>query len=132
MRLAASLALGAAAVALGACGGGGGGGGSSMCAPSQSASMTISAIGVSPSAVCVLPSNGTVTFTNNDTVQHSIEFETSCSGVTGVSIDPSGGTKSVAFNAPQTCTFHDKDSPSNTAFQGRVAVATAMVTGPGY
>ncbi len=132
MRLAACLALGASAVALEACGGGGGGGGGGTCTPSQSASMTLSASGVSPKAVCVLPTNGTVAFTNNDTVQHSIEFETSCSGVTGVSVDPSGGTKSVAFTIVQTCTFHDKDSSSNAAFQGTIAVAAAMVTGAGY
>jgi len=131
MRLAGYLALGVAAASVAACGGnGGGGGGGGSCTPGSTASMTISSSGISPKAVCVLPS-GTVTFTNSDSVQHGIAFDTSCSSVTDVSVD-AGGSKPVTFPTVQTCTFHDRDSATNGAFQGTVAVAQAAVTGSGY
>jgi len=93
--------------------------------------MTISSSGLSPKAVCVLPS-GTVTFTNSDSVQHGIAFDASaCPGVSPVTVD-AGTSKAVTFLTVQICTFHDRDSATNSAFQGTVAVAQAAVSGPGY
>jgi len=93
--------------------------------------MTISSSGVSPKAVCVLPS-GTVTFTNSDTAPHGVEFDASaCPGVSSVTV-AAGTSKAVPFPLVATCTFHDSGSPANSAFQGTVAVAQAAVSGPGY
>lgn len=125
------LALGLAA-ALAACGGGGGdgGGGSATCTPTSTAGFTISATGVSPSAVCVLP-GGTVTFTNSDTAAHSVASDGICTALDLGAIDPST-SKSATLPTVATCRFHDPNAASNTAFQGVVAVTQGRVGGGGY
>jgi plastocyanin len=134
MRHVAWLALGGAAVLLGACGGGGSGssgGATGTCTPRQSATITIQASGVSPTAVCVLP-NGTVTFTNSDAVAHDIESTAACAELDLGSIAPQQSKTTLAFETAGTCTFHDQTNPSNASFQGTVAVSSAPTTGPGY
>ncbi len=130
MRFVICLTLGFAALGLAACGGGGGGGGAS-CTPGTTAAIAINAMGVSPMNVCVQPM-GTVTFTNNDAAPHDIEFNTPASCPTVGSIAPAGGQVTAAFPTAVNCSFHDGINPSNTAFQGTVAVTSVVVMGGGY
>ena len=132
MRMRICLALGVTAAGLAACGGGGGGGGgAASCTPTTTASMTITAAGVTPINACVLPA-GTVSFKNNDTVAHHIEFDNTAAGCpTLAQIDP-GATGSAVFPTSMNCSFHDGAAPTNTAFQGTVAVTSATVSGGGY
>ena len=135
MRHVTWLAVVGAVVLLGACGGssssGGGGGGGGSCTPRQTASITIQSTGVSPVAVCVLPS-GTVTFTNSDTAAHDIESTGGCTELNLGSIASQQSKTTAAFATTGTCTFHDQSNPTNAAFQGTVAVSQAPTTGPGY
>lgn len=128
------LTLFAAAALLGACGGSSSSGGSPTCTPGTSTTVTITATGVSPKAVCVLPTTGRVTFINNDTAAHSIaDAGTTCPELNLGSIAGGGNTATTAtFPAAVVCQFHDSLAPTNTAFQGTVAVTTGMVGGPGY
>ncbi len=130
MRFVTCLApLGFAALGLAACGGGGGGGAS--CTPGMTAAIAITAMGTSPTNVCVQP-GGTVTFTNNDTVAHVIEFNTPASCPQTVGSIPPGGQVTATFPTQVNCSFHDATQPTNTAFQGTVAVTPVTVTGGGY
>jgi hypothetical protein len=116
-------------MALAACGGSGGGGADS-CTPGPTASINITASGVSPVNVCVAP-EGQVTFTNSDSgSSHDIEFE--ASGCPPVGELTSGATKTVTFPTQQNCSFHDGSRATNAAFQGTVAVTAVVVTGGGY
>ena len=123
----------AVAVVLGvaACGGGGGGGGGSgSCSPSQAATLSITATGLSPTNVCVVP-GGTVTFINSDTAAtHDIEFDTAGCPTVG-NIAP-GAQASATFPTQQNCSFHDGRNASNASFQGTVAVTAVTVSGGGY
>src|SRR5690349_14580982 len=104
MRFAGVLVLGGALSALSACGGGGGGGGAS-CSPGPAASLSITAMGLSPTNVCVEP-GGTVTFTNSDTAAtHDIEFDTA--GCPTVGNIPPGGKVMATFPTQMNCSFHD-------------------------
>jgi plastocyanin len=129
MRLGIYLALCAAAASLGGCGGTGNGGGGT-CNPGATASITIKNTGVSPTAVCVLPT-GSVTFTNSDTVQHDLVSDGTCPEL-DTGIIAASASAMVTFPTAKVCAFHDTVNPSNTAFQGTVAVTTAPATGPGY
>lgn len=130
MRISGSFAL-SAAVALCACGGsGGGGGGSGTCNPGATAAITIRSTGITPTAVCVLPT-GTVSFNNTDTAAHSFTSADCPVELSNVAI-PASGTHSVTFPNQETCTFHDVAAPSNAAFQGTIGVTSAPAQGPGY
>lgn len=94
MRRVIGLAVGVASVAVWACGGGGGGGGGT-CNPSSTAAVAVTATGFSPVNVCVLPS-GNVTFTNQDTTSHDIEF--------GGTPCPAASPGSIAAGASATAT----------------------------
>ena len=133
MRRAAMAAMGAAVLGLASCGEGGGttgGGGGNTCTPGTTAAFSIAASGVSPRAVCVLP-GGTVRFSNNDTVAHDIQSDGSCAELNLGSIAP-GSSRSATFPTIGNCGFRDAGAPTNTAFQGLVAVTDAPATGPGY
>lgn len=121
------------AMAVLGCGGGddgGGGGGGGGCTPGNSASITVSASGLSPRAVCVRP-GGSVTLTNSDTVAHDFEGGSSC---TQLNLDPIGAGQSatVTFPTAAVCTFFDAAHQNEAAFQGTIAVTTGRVEGPGY
>lgn len=128
----ASGVVGAVAwvVVLGACGGGESGGGDTVCNPSGSATMTLTASGVTPKAVCVLP-GGTVTFRNNDTVAHDIAGDGACSALALTAIAPST-SRSTTFPTEQSCPFHEAASPTNEAFKGTVFVTPLPQSGPGH
>ncbi len=138
MRTQHGLTLLASAVLLAACGGTSSSGGGPTCTPGTTTTVTIAAGGVSPKAVCVLPStspsNGIVVFRNNDTVAHSVAHSgTTCPELDVGPIAPNGGTlDSAPLTTVAVCQFHDVAAPANTAFQGTVAVTTGMVGGPGY
>lgn len=133
MRLGSSFAL-SAVVALCACGGSSSGGGNGTCNPGATAAITISHTGISPSAVCVLPSGGSVAFNNTDTTQHDIESSSvDCPELNvGAIAGGTHGTATFSTATQKTCTFHDAVNASNTAFQGTVAVTSAPAQGPGY
>lgn len=123
------LALAAASAAVVACGGGSGGGGQS-CTPSNAFSITITATGMSPQNACVLP-NGTVTFTNSDSVQHDIEIQgTGCPQSPG-GIQP-GSSAPVVFTTVQNCPYNDGTKQGVAAFTGTIAVSNEIQTGGGY
>jgi plastocyanin len=119
------------AAALG-CGGGdgSGGGGGQTCTPGNSFAITITATGMSPQNACVLP-NGTVTFTNNDSVQHDIEIQGSGCPRSPGGIQP-GASASATFTTVQNCPYSDATKAGNTAFTGTIAVSQETQTGGGY
>lgn len=127
----------AAATLLGACGGSDNTGGGATCTPGATTTVTITASGVSPKAVCVQPStaptNGIVRFTNNDTVAHSVVHSGStCAELDVGPIAPGTTASSAPLATAAVCQYHDPAAPTNTAFQGTVAVTTGTVGGPGY
>lgn len=122
MRLATGVLVCAAAVGLSACGGGNG---AASCTPGPTAALTITAAGVNPQNVCVTP-GGTVTFANNDSVAHHIEFDNGCATLAQLS---PGAQGTVTFPTEGQCGYHD--SSAGAAFQGTVAVTTVTVSG-GY
>jgi hypothetical protein len=96
------------------------------CTPGQTAAITITATGLSPINVCVLPTNGTVTFTNSDTKSHTVVFSTP--GCPTVGTIAAGGQATATFTTQENCSFQ-VDNGSTT---GTVAVTSAMVMGGGY
>jgi plastocyanin len=124
----APLALALAGALIVACGGSSSGGNS--CTPGSSAAISITATGMSPQNACIQP-GGSVTFTNNDTVQHDVEFEGGgCPNSPG-GIQP-GASKQVFFPTSQNCGYSDITKPSVAAFTGTIAVSTQTQTGGGY
>jgi hypothetical protein len=133
MRTQSGLTLFAAAALLGACGGTDNGTGGGTCTPGPTASFSIMAAGLTPKAVCVLPGTGTVTFRNDDTAAHDIEDSGTTCPQLNLGVIAAGATRTtVAFPTATVCQFHDQLAPTNTAFQGTVAVTTGQVGGPGY
>jgi plastocyanin len=132
MRLAPAFALCTAALSLGGCGGGSDtGGGTARCNPGTSASMTIRNTGLTPAAVCVVPT-GTVTFTNQDTVPHDlVADDPSCTELNTGVMQPAASVPKT-FPDAKTCAFHDNLNPAAAAFKGTVAVNAGQVEGPGY
>ncbi len=124
-------ALIAAAAVIAACGGGSSSKqGNGSCQPGMTATVNITAGGVAPQAVCVLP-NGTVTFNNGDTAAHDIESTGACTQLNLGSI-AAGQSATAMFPTTATCTYQDAAHAGNAAFQGTVAVSTGTTTGPGY
>jgi plastocyanin len=132
MRSAIIAASCLATLGLTACGGSTAAGGTTggTCTPGTTATFNINSAGVSPKAVCVLPS-GNVRFNNNDTVAHVIEANGSCTQLNLGSI-AAGSSATASFPTEVTCEFRDAGSPTNTAFQGTVAVTSGVATGGGY
>ena len=123
----------ATAALLDACGGSSdGGGGGGVCTPGTTAAVSITAAGVSPKAVCVLPVTGAVTFTNNDTVAHTIQDSgTTCPQLNLGPIAAGGGTATTAaFPTVAVCQYRDQAAPTDAKFQGIVGVTTGPQ--PGY
>lgn len=124
----ARLALAVAGALIAACGGSSSG--SNSCTPGSSATITITATGMSPQNACIQP-GGSVTFANSDSVQHDVEFEgsgcpTSPGGIQG------GASKSVVFPTSQNCGYSDTTKAGVAAFTGTIAVSTQTQTGGGY
>jgi plastocyanin len=133
MRRAMSLLVGASLVVLAACGDSTPAGtGTGTCTPGITASVGITAAGVSPKAVCVRPA-GTVTFTNGTAVEHEIEVESPCSATNGGTI-AAGATRTLTVPVEQVCTFRDPTVTGTAAanFTGTVGVSTVVVGGAGY
>jgi plastocyanin len=130
MRREMNWVLGAVVVGLAACGSDTAGTGGSTCTLGTAATVTISSAGVSPKMACVIPAS-TVTFTNTDTVPHTLAPD-AATGCALLNVGPiaAGQSAPVTFPAVLTCTYHDVASPSNTAFHGTVSVATPGT--PGY
>ena len=126
MRVAHCITLLVGTALLGACGGTSSSGGGAGCAMTATAS--IAAAGVTPKAICVVP-GGSVTFTNGDTAQHNMAVTgTSCPAGPGL-LNP-GASGTATFPTATACQFHDALAPTNTAFQGNIAVNAAPP--PGY
>ena len=131
MGFAGRVAVAAVVLGLAACGGGGGG--AASCNPGPTASMSITAAGLSPTNVCVSP-GGTVTFTNNDAALHHIEFDNTASCPAIAELTPrgtAGASQQATFANTVNCTFHDGDNAA-VVFSGTVAVTSVVVTGGGY
>ncbi|HET9596587.1 MAG TPA: hypothetical protein VI300_26575 [Solirubrobacter sp.] len=123
------LVLAVAGAAVVACGGSGGSSGQT-CTPSDSFSITITSTGMSPQNACVLP-QGTVTFTNNDSVQHDIEIQgTGCPTSPG-GIQP-GASATAKFTTVQNCPYSDGTKQGVAAFSGTIAVSNSVQSGGGY
>ena len=95
--------------------------------PSGSATVTITASGVTPSSLLVLP--GTiVTFVNQDSVNHDIASNphpthTDCPEINQVrSLTPGQSEQTAAFGASRSCGFHDDSQPGNAALRGTITV----------
>ena len=101
---------------------------SSPASPSSgSATVTITASGVTPSSITVYP--GTiVTFVNQDSVNHDIASNphpthTDCPEINQVrSLTPGQSKQTAAFGASRTCGFHDDSQPANAALKGTITV----------
>ena len=126
--IAGGAMFGGAILGLAGCGGSGGGGAAS-CSPGPTATMSITSGGLSPTNVCVQP-GGQVTFTNNDSARHHIQFEVA--GCPTLDEMSPGATATGTFATTANCTFHDGDNPANAAYRGTVAVSSVMVSGGGY
>jgi plastocyanin len=125
----ARLALALAGALIVACGGSSSGGGDS-CTPGSSATITITATGMSPQNACIQP-GGSVTFTNSDTTQHDIEFQGSGCPTSPGGIQ-AGASKSTVFPTSQNCGYSDNTKAGVAAFTGTIAVSTQTQTGGGY
>ena len=126
-----TISLASVVFVLAACGGrgGGGGGGGGSCTAGPTASLAVTATGLSPVNVCVQP-GGSVTFTNSDPgASHDIVFDTPGCPTVG-SIAAGGGQVTAAFPSVMTCVFHDASAPAATAaaFRGSVTVAPPTMT----
>jgi len=132
MRRAMNLLVGASVVVLAACGDTTPATGAGTCTPGTTASVGITAAGVSPKAVCVRPA-GTVTFTNGTAVQHEIEVDSPCSATNGGTIT-AGAARILTFPVEQVCTFRDPTVATSEAanFTGAVGVSAVVVGGGGY
>lgn len=101
---------------------------SSPASPSQgSATVTITAAGVTPSSLTVYA--GTiVTFVNQDSVNHDMASNphpthTDCPEVNQVrSLAPGQSKRTGAFGAARTCGFHDDSQPGNASLKGTITV----------
>lgn len=130
MRVAVGLFTGVLAVAVAGCGGSSGGGGQT-CNPGPSFTLTIGSGGaVTPTNACVTP-GGTVTFQNNDTASHHVEFDQSgCPAAADVSPGQSGA---ITFPTAVQCTYHVSGSGGGAATAtGTVIATTAQQSGGGY
>ena len=136
MGFAGRVAVAAVVLGLAACGGGGGG--AASCNPGPTASMSITAAGLSPTNVCVSP-GGTVTFTNNDAAKlinpdppGKMYNTASCPAIAELTPrGTAGASQQATFANTVNCTFHDGDNAA-VVFSGTVAVTSVVVTGGGY
>jgi plastocyanin len=131
MRFVLAFALCTAGLSLGGCGGGSTGGGGGSCTPTGATSVTIRSTGLTPANVCVR-TTGTVTFTNQDTVAHTLASDALCPEFSSVVVAANGGTANVVFTAATAKVCIYAAAPTGAAFQGTVAVSDGIVEGPGY
>jgi plastocyanin len=122
------------AVAAFACGGddddgnptapsGGGGGGNTG---TISATITITAAGVSPSTVTVAPGSR-VTFVNNDSRPHDMASDphpahTDCPAVSVGFLQAGQSATTQNLNTVRTCSFHDHNQPDVQSLQGSIRI----------
>lgn len=100
---------------LAACGGSSSGGSGAGCG--TSVTVSIAATGVSLKTICVVP-GGSVTFTNADTVSHTVAITgTGCPAGPGPLAPMASGT--ATFPTATTCQF---SAGATTAFQGTITV----------
>jgi plastocyanin len=132
-RFAAACSLVALALFSSACGGsdnpgtgpsGGGGGGGT--GGTVSATITITAAGVSPRDVTVTPGSR-VTFVNNDTRPHDMSSDphpahTDCPEITVGFLQAGQSGTTQNLNRVRTCGFHDHNQDTNTSLQGTIRI----------
>jgi len=121
------VAAGVACTSL-ACGGSG-----SPAAPSPGPgggtvrTITITAAGVSPTALTV-PAGSRVTFVNNDTREHFMASDphpdhTDCPEINQAGLLQPGQSRETGnLVTIRTCGFHDHEQPTNNALKGRIIV----------
>jgi plastocyanin len=129
----------ALAVTFAACGGGGynqptspspGGG-------SVGATITITANGVSPKEVDIVPGQ-TVRFVNNDnrvremlSTPHLVHDDCPPTNSVG-SLQPGANRNTGTFQTLRICGFHDHQNPDDNRFRGQINVGTREGPAPGY
>jgi plastocyanin len=134
-RFAAASSVVLFALVVSACGGddnpgtnpsGGGGGGGGGTGGTVSATITITASGVSPKNVTVAPGSR-VTFVNSDNRPHEMNSDphpahTDCPeiNVGFIAAGQSGTTQNL--NTVRTCGFHDHNQPGVTSLEGTIRI----------
>jgi plastocyanin len=94
--------------------------------PSNPNTITISASGVSPKELTVVPGTR-VLFTNNDARPHDMasdphpEHDT-CRELNLGTLNPGQSRETLNLVTVRTCGFHDHDNPDNASLKGRIVV----------
>ena len=124
-RIFSVLAIGAAGLAIAACGGYSAPAGPS----SQTASISITNTGVSPGTVSIAP-GGRVRFTNNGSTNRQINSDpfpahNGCPPINEVGLLTPGQSKETGIlSLVGTCGFHDHLTEGNPTFSGQILVGT--------
>jgi plastocyanin len=93
----------------------------------MTATITITAQGVSPREVTIAP-GGRVTFVNNDTRPHEMNSDphpehTACPAINAVGFLSAGQTKTTDnLTTARTCGFHDHQQNTVTSLQGTIRI----------
>ena len=130
---AASVAVGALAIYVAACGGGG----SSPTQPGGVATVTITANGVSPSTIQITAGQQ-VKFVNNDGTTREILstphlLHDDCPAINAVgSLNPGTERMTDRLNTTRICGFHDHRNPDDNRFRGQINVGTSSGPPPTY
>jgi plastocyanin len=100
--------------------------GDSATGPTQDATITITAAGLSPREVQLKAWNQ-VTFVNNDTQPHNIVSDpvnehTQCPAINNVGFLPPGATRQTLTMIGGVCGFHDHLNLTNDALRGTIRV----------
>jgi plastocyanin len=121
--------IGVLAFAMIGCGGDGdnAGGPTSPSTNPGSVTITITSNGVSPKNVTVAP-GAQVTFLNSDARSHEIMSDphpahSDCPQINQVgTIGPGNSRQTGNLTTARTCSFHDHNQPSNSAFEGSIRI----------
>lgn len=95
--------------------------------PSNPGTFTISAAGVSPKELTVVPGTR-VLFVNSDTRRHDMASDPHPEHSDCRELEPVGGLspgqsrETENLNTVKTCGFHDHGSPDNAALKGRIVI----------
>ena len=96
------------------------------CGPSSSATLTLSASGISPKTLTVAPGS-TITYQNTDSATHQPTSNPhpthiECPELNGGSIPPGSSNTVTVSPSAKTCGIHDHLNPSSDAFKATINV----------
>ncbi len=95
--------------------------------PPSSVTVMITGSGVSTHTVD-LAVGGTVTFMNNDTIEHDVESNphpahTDCPAINSVGkLQPGQSRATAALTVARSCGWHDHDQPGASSLQGTITI----------